>query len=226
MNLNILYEDNHLLIAVKPQNIPAQADDSHDPDLLTMLKAYIKEAYQKPGAVYLGLVHRLDRPCGGVMAFARTSKAAARLGAQLQSRRMSRSYFAVVHGTLPKEGVLQDWLCKDTRTNISRVVEPGTPGAKFARLHFWCIAQDKDTTLVRVQLDTGRSHQIRVQFSHAGHALLHDQKYDPAATRGNLALWAYRLQLEHPTRREAMVFTCPPPDEAPWNRFDWSNQLT
>lgn len=217
---HILYEDNHLLIVEKPQNMPAQGDASGDRDLLTALKGYLKEKYQKPGEVYLGLVHRLDRPSGGVMAFARTSKAAARLSAQLQSRRMSRSYYAVVEGDMPEEGTLEDWLLKDEQKNISRVVEKDTRGAKFARLHYQTLARKNGYSLVEAHLDTGRSHQIRVQFAHAGHPLYNDNKYNPAATRGDLALWAHELMLEHPTKRETMTFDCPPPDAAPWSWFD------
>ena len=217
--INIIYEDNHLLIVEKPQNMPAQGDSSRDRDLLTELKGYIKEKYNKPGEVYLGLVHRLDRPSGGLMAFARTSKAAARLSAQLKSRQMSRTYRAVVKGYLDNEGRMEDWLLKDEKTNISRVVREGTPGAKFAALTYKTVARAGGWSLVEVHLETGRSHQIRVQFSHAGHPLYCDNKYDVGASRGNLALWAYKLTLQHPTKKEDMTFTCPPPKTEPWDWF-------
>lgn len=215
----VLYEDNHLLIVQKPQNMPAQSDSSGDPDLLTVLKAYVKKKYNKPGDVYLGLVHRLDRPAGGVMAFARTSKAAARLSAQLKTRQMSRTYLAVVAGAIKEDGALCDWLWKDERSNTSRVVSEGTAGAKLARLSYRALGVCGGNTLVEVHLDTGRSHQIRVQFAHAGHPLVCDQKYNRGAERGDLALWAWKLSLEHPTKKEPMTFTCPPPDRAPWNAF-------
>lgn len=215
----ILYEDNHLLIVEKPQNMPAQSDSSRDRDLLTALKAYIKEKYQKPGEVYLGLVHRLDRPSGGVMAFARTSKAAARLSAQLQTRRMSRAYYAVVRGETPARGTLEDWLLKDEQRNLSRVVPQGTPRAKFARLHYETLGYKNGYSLIEAHLDTGRSHQIRVQFAHAGHPLWCDNKYNPDAERGDLALWAHALTLEHPTLKKPMTFVCPPPQTPPWTWF-------
>ena len=216
----VLYEDNHLLIVQKPQNMPAQADSSGDPDLLTVLKAYVKEKYNKPGDVYLGLVHRLDRPAGGVMAFARTSKAAARLSAQLKTRQMSRTYLAVVAGAIKEDGAFCDWLLKDERSNMSRVVPEGTPGAKFARLSYRVLGVCGGNTLVEVHLETGRSHQIRVQFANAGHPLSCDQKYNRGAERGDLALWAWKLSLEHPTKKEPMTFVCLPPDHAPWNAFE------
>ena len=217
----VIYEDNHLLIVQKPQNMPAQADSSGDPDLLTVLKAYVKEKYNKPGDVYLGLVHRLDRPAGGVMAFARTSKAAARLSAQLKTRQMSRTYLAVVAGAIREDGALCDWLWKDEHSNTSRVVSEGTAGAKLARLSYRALGVCGGNTLVEVHLDTGRSRQIRVQLAHAGHPLVCDQKYNRSAERGDLALCARRKLLARGTRRkkEPMTFACPPPDRAPWNAF-------
>ena len=159
MRTTIVYEDNHVLVAVKPRNMPVQADSSGDMDLLTLLKAYLKRKYQKPGNVYLGLVHRLDRPVAGLVAFAKTSKAAARLSAQLQDRRMGRSYLCVVRGLAPEEGELRDYLYKDERTNSSRAVSPETPGAKEARLRFERLGQAQGLSLLRVRLQTGRSHR-------------------------------------------------------------------
>ena len=209
--MNVLYEDNHLLVVEKPVNMPVQADASGDPDLLTALKAYIKEKYHKPGDVYLGLVHRLDRPVGGVMVFARTSKAAARLAAQFSGHGAKKRYAAVVEGAPQAEASLTDWLKKDEATFSSAVVDAGTEGAKEARLRYACLGRRAGMALLDVELYTGRSHQIRVQLSHAGLPIHGDQRYNPAARPGEqIALWAYALTLVHPTLNEPMTFTCLP----------------
>ena len=219
MTPDILYEDNHILVAVKPQNMPSQADSSRDLDFLTLLKAYIKEKYQKPGAVYLGLVHRLDRPAGGVMVFARTSKAAARLSAQVQDRSLSKRYYAVTAGSLPDSGVLADELLKDGRTNISCVVPAGTPGAKHAELSYRVAGRCGGFPLADISLKTGRPHQIRVQLAHVGAPLAGDAKYGGAQSP-RLCLWAYGLSFLHPTKKERLTFTCPPPQCFPWSLFE------
>ena len=144
----VLYEDNHLLVVCKPPNVPVQADASGDEDLLTALKAYLKRKYGKPGEVYLGLVHRLDRPVGGAMVFARTSKAAARLTDQVRTRQMGRTYLAVVRGDPPGSGALRDFLLKDERTNTSRAVPEGTPGAKEARLTYRVLARREGRSIL------------------------------------------------------------------------------
>ena len=215
----ILYEDNHVIVAVKPQNMPSQADASRDMDFLTLLKQYIKEKYKKPGAVYLGLVHRLDRPAGGVMVFARTSKAAARLSAQVRDRSFQKQYYAVVANGLPLEGTLSDALLKDSRTNMTRVVPPGTQGAKQAELSYRILQKEENYLLADISLKTGRPHQIRVQFSHAGAPLVGDAKYG-GADNPRLCLWSYRLSFLHPTKKERMTFACLPPDRFPWNLFE------
>ncbi len=213
--LNILYEDNHLLVVEKPVNIPVQADISGDMDLLSALKAYIRQKYNKPGEAYLGLVHRLDRPVGGVMVFARTSKAAARLADQFQNRIAKKRYAAVVAGHAPGGAQLTDWLIKDARTFSSAVVPEGTAGAKLARLRYALLGQRDGASLLDVALFTGRAHQIRVQLSHAGLPIVGDQRYNPLARPGTqIALWAYALSLRHPTLDEDMTFTLPPRGEA------------
>ena len=162
---HILFEDNHLLVVEKPANLPVQADASGDADLLSLCKAYVKEAYHKPGDAYLGLVHRLDRPVGGVMVFAKTSKAAARLTAQFKDRRAKKRYAAIVEGTAPADGECVDWLLKDEATNTTRVVKEGVEGAKKAVLRYRTLARENGTSLLDVELLTGRPHQIRVQLS-------------------------------------------------------------
>ncbi len=212
MNIRVLYEDNHLLVVEKPANVPVQADASGDEDLLTACKGYIKEKYAKPGEVYLGLVHRLDRPVGGVMVFARTSKAAARLTEQFSAHRAKKRYAAIVEGSAPGEGRLADFLWKDERTNTTSVVPEGTPGAKLAKLSFRTLAREGGLSLLDVDLQTGRPHQIRVQLSHAGFPIHGDQRYNPAAQVGEqIRLWAYALTIVHPTLKEEMTFYALPP---------------
>lgn len=209
MNMQILYEDNHLLVAVKPPNIPSQGDPSGDADMLTLLKAYIKEKYHKPGEVYLGLVHRLDRPAGGVMAFARTSKAAARLSAQFAGHGTKKHYLAVLSAA-GAGGSFSDFIRKEANGSACLCPEDA-PNAKSARLSYLPLAQSAGLTLADVALQTGRHHQIRVQMAGHGLPLWGDQRYNPAAKPGQqLALWAYSLTLEHPTLRRAMTFTALP----------------
>ena len=212
MNIRVLYEDNHLLVVEKPANVPVQADASGDEDLLTACKGYIKEKYAKPGEVYLGLVHRLDRPVGGVMVFARTSKAAARLTEQFSAHRTRKRYAAIVEGSAPGEGRLADFLWKDERTNTTSVVPEGTPGAKLAKLSFRTLAREGGLSLLDVDLQTGRPHQIRVQLSHAGFPIKGDQRYNPSAqVSEQIRLWAYALTIVHPTLKEEMTFYALPP---------------
>ena len=218
-SIPVLYEDNHLLVVVKPPNMPTQGDSSGDLSLLDALKGYIGEKYRKPGAVYLGLVHRLDRPVGGAMVFARTSKAAARLSEAFRVHAQDRRYLAVVEGAVDAPLELEDDLIKDGRTGMVRVAAPGAPDAKHARLVSRPLACQEGLSLMDVELFTGRAHQIRVQHAHAGHPLWGDMRYGNGERGRQIALWAYRLVLEHPTRRERMRFCAPPPVEAPWTRF-------
>lgn len=220
VNIPILYEDNHLLAVVKPADIPVVADSSGDFDVLSYLKQFLKDKYQKPGNVFLGLVHRLDRPVGGVMVFAKTSKAASRLSEQIRIRETSKVYLAVVEGCPhPQSGKLVDYLLKDTDTNIVSVVPPNTPGAKEAILEYTLLSQNEGLSLVKVVLHTGRSHQIRVQMAHNKTPLLGDSKYGKGQGRSKLALWSYEMRVDHPTTKERMCFTAPPPDAYPWSLF-------
>lgn len=218
----ILYEDNHLLVVVKPVNMPTQEDETRDPDLLSALKADLKRRYAKPGNVYLGLVHRLDRPVGGVMVFAKTSKAASRLSDAVRTRAVAKTYVAVLRGTPPSpEGRLVHHLVKNSRTNVVSPVPEGTPGAKQAVLDYAVLAARDGLSLVRVQLHTGRPHQIRVQFATSGCPLYGDQKYGARVNEPGqqLALWAWRLAFPHPVSKEILSFTSSPPDEYPWSLF-------
>ena len=218
--IRIVYEDNHLLVVVKPPNMPTQADASRDPDVHSLMKDYIAEKYQKPGAVYLGLVHRLDRPVGGLLVLGRTSKAADRLSGQVRSKTLARQYVAAVRGKAPDSGELHDWLLKDERTNTVRVVPEGTPGAKEALLRFACVARAEGLSLLRVRLFTGRSHQIRVQLAHSKIPIWGDARYGGGRPGEQIALWGAHLGLVHPTLREELRFDAPPPREAaPWRAF-------
>ena len=181
--VKIIYEDNHILVAVKPQNMPSQEDESKDPDILSILKNYLKETYDKPGDAYLGLVHRLDRVTGGVMVFAKTSKAAARLSEAIREGEFEKTYLAVVYDT-PKEkqAVLVNHLKKDPKSNTVRVVPEVTEGAKYAELTYKVFESIGKLSLVGVKLATGRSHQIRVQMAAIGHPVLGDDKYGDRET--------------------------------------------
>jgi 23S rRNA pseudouridine1911/1915/1917 synthase len=224
IKINILYEDNHLLVVEKPVNILSQGDITGDRDLLTILKEDIKVRYNKPGKVYLGLVHRLDRPVGGVMVFARTSKAASRLSEQVRNRTFKKEYLAVVHGKPePGEGHLEHYLLKDEKTNVVKVVSDDTDGkpGKKAVLEYKVISSRENLSLVKVSLLTGRNHQIRVQFSTIGNPLYGDQKYGVKYARAGqqIALWSNRITIQHPVGKQEMIFQSNPPDEYPWNLF-------
>ena len=214
----VVYEDNHLLVVVKPPNLLTQADHTGDADLLTRMKSYIKEKYQKPGDVYLGLVHRMDRPVGGLICLARTSKAAARLSAQVSTHAMGREYLAVVESSLPESGTLTDWLLKDMQANKVAVVPEGTPGAQKAVLQYTCLARREGFSLCHIRLQTGRSHQIRVQFCNAGNPLWGDNRYGQGRPGQQIALWGAKLTLVHPTLGQEMVFYSLPKGE-PWTHY-------
>ena len=217
--LDVLYEDNHIIVVKKLPNIPSQADKTEDADMLSIIKQYLKEKYNKPGNVYLGLVHRLDRPVGGVMVFAKTSKSASRLSNQVREKIFKKKYLAVVDGKFEKEeGILEDYLYKDERNNISKVVDKNKKNAKLAKLDYKVLEYNeiKNLSLVEVNLHTGRHHQIRVQLSHAGHSIFGDQKYGTRGQGKQIALWAYKLTIEHPIINKAMTFKCLPESNGTW----------
>jgi|SRR5690625_1130824 len=220
MKIPILFEDNHLLIVEKPVNIPVQEDRSGDLDLLTILKDDLKIRYQKPGNVYLGLVHRLDRPVGGVIVFAKTSKAASRLSDMIRRRVIKRTYLTVVHGVpRQKQGRLEDYLLKDSRKNIVTVESAKHPDAKQAILDYQVLESKEGFSLLTVQLHTGRSHQIRVQLATSGHPIYGDQKYGERVNqRGQqIALWSNSISFEHPVRKAPITVESVPSANFPWN---------
>jgi len=223
-NIDILYEDNHLLVVKKPVNMLTQGDETKDADLLTLLKQDLKQRYNKPGNVFLGLVHRLDRPVGGVMVFAKTSKAASRLSEQVRSRQFKKVYLAVVHGILDNsEGRLENYLIKDSRSNTVRIVDSEAEGGKKALLDYRVLGAAKGFSLVRIDLNTGRPHQIRVQFSNIGHPLYGDQKYGQNVNKPGqqIALWSSLITLLHPVLKEQDSFECLPPSTEPWIWFNF-----
>lgn len=221
----ILYEDNHLLVVVKPRNMPTQADQSGDRDVLNTLKHYIKVTYDKPGNAFLGLVHRLDRPVGGVMVFAKTSKAASRLSNNVRTRAFDKTYLAVVHGRIdPARNTLTHFLIKNNRLNKVFAVGEHNEGAKKAILNYKVIATQGQLSLVEVDLLTGRPHQIRVQLSEIGHPLFGDQKYGAYVNkRGQqIALWSTKVSFPHPTTKEWLSFHASPlqTNDYPWTLWD------
>ena len=218
--IKILYEDNHLIVCIKPAGVLSQSDGSGAPDMLTILKRYIKEKYQKPGEVYLGLVHRLDRPVSGVMVFARTSKAASRLSEQIRTRKVEKLYRCVVNGILEGSGRLENFISKDEDRNIVTVSDSEKPGFKASYLDYRAVDTKDGLTLAEIKLGTGRSHQIRAQMAHNGYPLVGDQKYGQKDNRcKDIALESFRLSFEHPVRREFITFEAPIPAGFPWNLF-------
>lgn len=228
-DLTILHEDNHIIVVLKPQNVPTCEDSSKDKDLLTMIKEYIKETYDKQGNVYLGLVHRLDRPTGGVMVFAKSSKAASRLSEQMRDGDFEKRYYATLVGTPREEkATLTHYMKKNAVNNMVYVCEPTVEGAKFAELDYKVLESKNDLSLVDVRLHTGRSHQIRVQMNAIGCPVYGDMRYGgEKAKKGYLALWAYYLAFTHPVSKERMVFRVQPPKEnTPWNIFNTEKSVT
>lgn len=216
--INVIYEDNHLLVVEKPINIPVCEDESKDIDLLSILKSYLKNKYNKPGNVYLGLVHRLDRPVGGVMVFAKTSKAASRLSKQVSEHSLKKTYYAVVCGKAKNKDTLVDYLYKDTKKNISYVVDKAN--GKESILDYKLICYKDNYSLVEINLKTGRSHQIRVQFSSRGFPLVGDAKYNKNHDgKTNVALFAKRLEFIHPVSKEKLSFELELPKRYPFNLF-------
>ena len=208
--IDIIYEDNHLLVINKPVNIPMQEDNSKDEDLLNMCKTYLIRKYNKPGEAYLGLVHRLDRPVGGVCVFAKTSKAASRLSEQIRNHTFKKEYLAIVEDNgLKDNDRFEDYLLKDEKRNMVKV----DPKGKFASLDYKVLKRQNNLALVHINLHTGRSHQIRVQFSSRNHSLWGDQKYNKKAIVGQqIALWSYKIIFNHPTTKEKLEFTSSPKD--------------
>ena len=213
--IKVLYEDNHLIAVLKPINVPTQKDSSNDIDMVSLVKDYLKKKYNKPGNVYLGLLHRLDRPVSGVLLFAKTSKAAERMTKEIKNHNVRKTYYAVVEGKVDKKGTFIDKLLKDEKTNFVRVSDKG----KEAKLEYELICYKNNYSLVKINLITGRSHQIRVQFSSRNHPLYGDQKYNKNTKKDNIALFAGELSFIHPVTKEVMDFKLDLPNRYPYNIF-------
>lgn len=217
--LNVLYEDNHIIVVEKMVNIPSQGDKTGDVDMLTIIKEYLKEKYNKPGNVYLGLVHRLDRPVGGVMVFAKTSKAASRLSEEVRAKQFEKRYIVIANGKFEKsEGTFEDYLLKNQSKNMSKVVKEGTKNSKLAMLDYKVIKYDPDLDLsvVKIHLHTGRHHQIRVQLSSRNHSIYGDQKYGGRGHGKQICLWAYSLKIIHPITKQELKFELYPNKIGSW----------
>ncbi len=204
--LNVLYEDNHVIVVEKKPDILSQSDITGDKDLLTMVKEYIKEKYNKPGNVYIGLVHRLDRVVGGIMVFARTSKAAKRLNEQIKNNIIKKTYLVLVDGIIEnKKGLLVNYLFKDEKTGKSRVVDESFKGGKLSKLEYEVVCYIEDKSLLKVNLITGRHHQIRLQFANINHPIYGDQRYGKKNSE-KIHLYAYKLEFNHPVTKEKLAF--------------------
>lgn len=213
--MKILYEDNHIIVVIKECNIPVQEDISKDKDMLTIIKEYIKEKYNKPGNVYLGLVHRLDRMTGGVMVFAKTSKAARRLNEQIVKKDFSKKYYAIVDGIIEKGDILKNYLIKDEKEVKSYI--GNSKNGKLAILEYSVIKILNNKTLLDINLITGRHHQIRVQFSHRQHPLVGDVLYG-GSHYNQLMLYAYEISFYHPITNNRLIFNKIPTSEL-WDQF-------
>ena len=223
--LRVLFEDNHCLAVLKPAGVLTMGDRTGDESLVDLAREYLRQKYDKPGNVFVGVVHRLDRPVSGVLLFARTSKAAARLSEQFRKHTVRKVYHCVVEGR-PKEptGELVDWLAKDESQNRSRVSQGSGAGGqeseegKLSRLNYRCLKSVGSLSVLEIELLTGRSHQIRVQLSSRGLPICGDAKYgSKTKLDGWLALHADSLTFEHPTQHEPITVTAPHPAE--WKRF-------
>lgn len=225
----ILYEDNHLLVAVKPAGVLSQSDMTGDPDMLTILKTYLIEKYKKPGEAYIGLLHRLDRPVTGVMVFAKTSKCASRVSEQIRARTVRKKYRAVVYGHMDAtSGEIRSFLLKNPKTNLVEVFPDERSAPKEAKesfLEYEVLGEGRiagvPVTLLTILLHTGRSHQIRSQLASIDHPIVGDRKYGKGPNRfaGDILLESYHMELDHPVTKERMIFEIPLRDEEPWKQF-------
>ena len=228
--MEILFEDNHIIVVNKPQGVPSQPDETGDEDLLTMVKNYIKEKYDKPGEAFVGLVHRLDRPTGGAMVFAKTSKAASRLSSQMKEGEFDKTYFAVVCGR-PRDpkGKIVSFLKKDEKTNTVQIVPQSTSEAKRAELDYETLEYNSKTnrSLVKIKLYSGRGHQIRVQMKSIKCPVYGDQKYGGEnMPKVMLNLFAVELSFLHPVTKQKLVFRVYPPEKSAWNEFNIEKYLS
>ncbi|MBO7098894.1 MAG: RNA pseudouridine synthase [Bacteroidaceae bacterium] len=221
--MNVLYEDNHIIAVNKQSGEIVQGDKTGDIPLSDILKAYLKEKYNKPGNVYLGVVHRLDRPVTGVVLFAKTSKALPRLNKLFaEHERVKKTYWAIVGNKPPKEsGTLTHWLTRNEKTNTAKAYDREVPNSKKAVLDYQLIAASERYFLLEIQLHTGRHHQIRCQLAKMGYPIKGDLKYGAPRSNpdGSICLHARRLELEHPVTHETLIITAPVPQNTLWRAF-------
>ena len=225
IKLKVLHEDNHLFVVNKPALLPTMGVSSEVPSLLSVAKEYLRVKYKKPGNVYLGIVSRLDAPVTGVVVMAKTSKAAGRLASAFRDRRVDKCYWAIVSG-VPEEraGTLEHYLRKDDRHRKVHTTHANCPDAQLARLRYEVLFYEEHASLLKVQLETGRKHQIRVQLAKLGHSILGDRKYNSDETFPlGIALHARQLTLEHPVRDQRMTFSAPPPPS--WKKHPTTQRL-
>ncbi len=216
----ILYEDNHLIVVNKLPSEIVQGDKTGDVCLLDDVKAYIKEKYDKPGNVFAGLVHRIDRPVSGAVVFAKTSKALSRMTVKVKDRDFHKVYLAIVQHRPPKDAdILEDYLVKNEKQNKSYVVPAGTKEAKLARLSYRLVGQSERYYLLEVELFTGRHHQIRCQLAHIGCPIRGDLKYGYPRSNpdASISLHAYRISFEHPVGGQLVEVTAPVPEDKLWS---------
>ena len=221
IELNVIYEDNHIIVVEKLVNIPSQQDKTGDLDMLTIIKDYLKNKYNKPGNVYLGLVHRLDRPVGGVMVFARLSE-------QVRNKEIKKEYLVVTDGKWEKDSdVLEDYLWKNEKNNLSKVVDENKKNAKYAKLEYKVLKYNKDIDLsvLKINLHTGRHHQIRVQLASRGHSIYGDNKYGTRGIGKQINLWAYKIKFKHPISKKEMSFKVLPKFEGSWKILEDINNI-
>ncbi|NOZ86119.1 MAG: RluA family pseudouridine synthase [Deltaproteobacteria bacterium] len=221
-DLDVIFEDNHLLCINKPAGLPTQPDVKGGASALESARTYLKLKYNKPGNVYLGMVHRLDKPVSGVLLFAKTSKAAKRLSAQFRERHVKKHYLAVVEGRIRQQAnVIESFVWRDEGACVTLVSDVPTKNAKPAKLEFFVLAVRKDYSLVEIHMLTGRKHQIRAQLSFIGHPIVGDNRYGGKARlkSGSIALQSSSLEIEHPTKHSIMTFSIEPPGTYPWDLF-------
>ena len=217
--MQVLYEDNHIIIVNKVSGEIVQGDKTGDVPLSDIVKQYIKETHAKPGAVFLGVVHRLDRPVSGVVVFAKTSKALTRLNNMFRDGEIHKTYWALCSNRPEKiEGELDNWLVRNEKQNKSYVYDKEKPNAKRARLHYQVIGATDRYTLIEVHLMTGRHHQIRSQLAHIGCPIKGDLKYGAKRSNpdGSISLLARRVEFIHPVSKEKIIVEAPLPNDNIW----------
>lgn len=221
--MTVLYEDNHLIAVAKKAGDIVQGDKTGDVPLSDLVKAYLKDKYQKPGNVYLGVVHRLDRPVSGVVLFAKTSKALPRLNKMFaEHQAVNKTYLAIVANRPPQqEGTLTHWLTRNEQQNTARAYDREVPGSKKAVLDYRIVAQSERYFLLEIELKTGRHHQIRCQLAKMGCPIKGDLKYGAPRSNpdGSISLHAWRLWLEHPVSHTPITIEAPVPDDRLWKEI-------